>query len=246
MSRIIAFHSFRRGVGKSSFAANLAVLLAQAGRRVGVVDADLETPSQQALFGLDLDKLPGTLDAFLEGHCPLEQALVEVGGRMNVPPPGRLLVAPTCARPLGESARPAPGALNEALLALSQGGAADLWLVDTPAGLDEAAQQVYAVADTLVVLVSHDSRDYQGIAVIVDVARQLEVPRLLLILNQWPARLASAEAKTRMEATYQCEVAAVIPFWDELAAVGGSALFVARHPDHPLTQALQPVARLLE
>ncbi len=246
MSRIVAFHSYRRGVGKSGLAANLAVLLAQAGRRAAVVDADLAAPSQQALFGLEAAEPPGALNEALEGKSPLDQAVVDLTPRLGLTGAGRLLVVPARA---GGVTRPAasalPTELNEALLALSQGGRADFWLVDTPAGLDEAAQQIYAVSDTLVVVVGHDQRDYQGIAVTLDVARQLEVPRLLLLLNQWPAMFDPAEARARLEAAYQCEVAGIIPFWDELAALGGSALFVVHHPDHPLTRALRQVAARL-
>ena len=45
MNSIVTIHSFRRGVGKTSLAANLAVLLALQGRRVALVDRDFQTPS---------------------------------------------------------------------------------------------------------------------------------------------------------------------------------------------------------
>ena len=45
MSTIVTVHSFRRGVGKSSVAVNLAVLLALQGRRVALIDTDFQAPS---------------------------------------------------------------------------------------------------------------------------------------------------------------------------------------------------------
>ena len=48
--RIVAVGSGKGGVGKSTLTANLAVALARAGRKVGVVDADVYGPSQPMLL----------------------------------------------------------------------------------------------------------------------------------------------------------------------------------------------------
>ena len=53
VDRIIAVASGKGGVGKSTLASNLAVALARAGRRVGLLDADIYGPSQPRMMGVN-------------------------------------------------------------------------------------------------------------------------------------------------------------------------------------------------
>jgi ATP-binding protein involved in chromosome partitioning len=50
---LIAIGSGKGGVGKSTVAANVAIALARAGKKVGLVDADVYGPSQPTLLGTD-------------------------------------------------------------------------------------------------------------------------------------------------------------------------------------------------
>lgn len=60
VDRIIAIGSGKGGVGKSTVSSNLAVALARAGRRVGLLDADIYGPSQPRMMGVS--KRPGSPD----------------------------------------------------------------------------------------------------------------------------------------------------------------------------------------
>ncbi|MEM6390955.1 MAG: Mrp/NBP35 family ATP-binding protein [Pseudomonadota bacterium] len=70
VERILAIGSGKGGVGKSTLSSNLAVALARAGRRVGLLDADIYGPSQPRMMGvsgkppLSDDKVMQPLEAF--------------------------------------------------------------------------------------------------------------------------------------------------------------------------------------
>jgi septum site-determining protein MinD len=248
MAKIISFHSFGRGTGKSCLAANLAALLAGAGRQVGVVDADLASPSQHALWGLNEAEVGCALNRFLLGQCEISQAVLDLTPRLKLAGPGRVWLVPASAH--GEEiARVLRGAkghhLDEALDSLSAWPGVELWLVDTHAGLTEETLSAFAASDQLLVVLPHDPRGYQGTAVTLDVARRLGVPRVMLLLNQLPAAFDPAEAGKRAAETYRCDVVGVLPFAIEQAELGSSGLFAWRHPRHPLTALLQQVAARL-
>lgn len=60
VQRILAIGSGKGGVGKSTVSANLAVALAKAGRKVGLLDADIYGPSQPRMMGIN--KRPASPD----------------------------------------------------------------------------------------------------------------------------------------------------------------------------------------
>ncbi len=119
--RAIAVVSPDSGDGKTFFAANLAVVLAQLGGRTLLVDGDLRHPRQHELFGLDSS---AGLSNILNGRAEA-QVIRQVGG---VPSLFVLPVGITPPNPLELVERPAFGLLMRELLVKF-----DHVVVDTPA-----------------------------------------------------------------------------------------------------------------
>ncbi|HEY4689431.1 MAG TPA: MinD/ParA family protein [Anaerolineae bacterium] len=247
MSLIISIHSFRGGTGKSNTVANLAALMASAGRRVGVVDTDIASPGIHVLFGLDVEQVTFSLNDYLWGRCEIRQATYDV---TPVGVMGRIFLIPSSIK-AGEIARVLRegydvGLLNDGFHRLIDDLRLDVLMIDTHPGLNEETLLSIAVSDVLTVILRPDQQDYQGTGVAVEVARKLDVPRMVIVVNKTPQVFDPAEVKARVEQAYGCEVAAVLPHSDEMMILASGGIFVLRYPEHPITSALkQVVARLM-
>jgi len=249
MATIISIHSFRGGTGKSNATANIAALLAAAGRRVGVVDTDIQSPGVHVLFGLDEDYLGYTLNDYLWGACPITQAAYDVTARLDGDSAGQLFLIPSSIK-AGAIARVLREGydvelLNDGFHSLISELSLDVLLIDTHPGLNEETLLSIAISDALAIILRPDQQDYQGTSVTVEVARRLEVPRMVLLVNKVPAAFDAEAVKARVEVAYRCAVAAVLPHSDELMALASAGIFALRYPDHPVTTALTQVAMTL-
>jgi len=95
MSKIISIHSFRGGTGKSNTTANIAALLAAEGRRVGVVDTDIQSPGIHVLFGLAGAEISRSLNDYLWGKCDIAQTAHDVTPNLGADISGRVFLIPS-------------------------------------------------------------------------------------------------------------------------------------------------------
>lgn len=246
MPSIISIHSFRGGTGKSNTTANIAALFAQQGLRVGVVDTDIQSPGIHVLFGVQESQVTHSLNDYLWGKCEIAEAALDV----TLPQlKGRIFLIPSSIK-AGEIARVMRdgydvGLLNDGFNALVEKLNLDVLLIDTHPGLNEETLLSIAISDVLGIVLRPDQQDYMGTAVTVEVARQLGVPRMVLIVNKVPQIFDPDEVKARLERTYDCEVAGVLPHSDEMMILASNGIFSLLYPDHPMTALLRKIAKKL-
>lgn len=247
MSRIVSIHSFRGGTGKSNTTANVAALLAAEGRRIGVVDTDIQSPGIHVLFGVDQETLDYSLNDYLWGKCPIEDAAIDVtpegmeGGHVFLIPSS---IKPTdIARVMHDGYD--VGLLNEGFRDLIDRLDLDALLLDTHPGLNEETLLSLAMSNALAIVMRPDSQDYEGTSVTVSVARRLRVPRMVLVVNNTPPVFDFDEVQQRVEQAYECEVAAVLPHSEELMVLSSEGIFAQRYPDHEVTGLYRKVATRL-
>ncbi len=249
MPKIVSVHSFRGGTGKSNTTANLAALIAMQGYRVGVVDTDIASPGIHILFGLEEDVILHSLNDYLWGVCDIRQTAHDVTASLGSDVRGRVFLVPSSIK-VGEIARVLRegydvGLLNDGFRDLIQALDLDVLMIDTHPGLNEETLLSIAVSDVLLVILRPDQQDYQGTGVTVEVARKLDVPRMMLVVNKVPAALQEAEVRARVEQAYHADVVAILPHSDEMMALASAGVFVIRYPEHPITAILRQVAEQL-
>jgi MinD-like ATPase involved in chromosome partitioning or flagellar assembly len=249
MAKIISIHSFRGGTGKSNMAANVATLLAADGQRVGVVDTDIQSPGIHVLFGMSQETMNSSLNDYLWGRCDIAAAAHDVTSSLDDGLAGRVFLIPSSTNP-SDIARVMHdgydvGLLNEGVRNLMSELELDTLIIDTHPGLNEETLLSIAICESLAIVMRPDQQDYEGTSVTVSVARKLHVPRMVLVVNNTPTVFDFAGVKERVETTYECEVAAVLPHSDELMILSSQGVFVLHYPEHPMTALYRQVAACL-
>jgi septum site-determining protein MinD len=219
------------------------------GLRVGVVDSDIQSPGIHVLFNLDQEDVRHSLNDYLWGKCAIQECAHDVTAGLGEAIPGKVFLIPSSIK-AGEIARVLRegydvGLLNDGFQSLVEELKLDVLMIDTHPGLNEETLLSLAISDVLAIVMRPDQQDYQGTGVTVEVARKLEVPRILLVVNKCPPAISAADVKARVERTYNCEVAAVLPHSDELMTLASAGVFVTLYPDHPVTALYRQVARSL-
>lgn len=250
MSKIISIHSFRGGTGKSNTTANISALLAMDGARVGVVDTDIASPGIHVLFNLDESEMVHSLNDYLWGKCSIEEAAHDVTANVGGEIKGQIFLIPSSIK-AGEIARILRegydvGLLNDGFRDVVEKLKLDYLLIDTHPGLNEETLLSIAISNALVIILRPDSQDYQGTAVTVDVAKKLDVPKMLMLVNKVPSQFDLDDVRTRVEQTYNATVAAVLPHSDEMMTLASSGIFSIRFPDHPVTKGLRSLVDQLK
>jgi len=244
--RIVSVHSFRGGTGKSNTTANLAATFALQGRRVGIVDADIQSPGIHVLFGLDTDRPHHSLNDYLWGKCSIEEAAQDVTAVLgDAAADGRIFLIPSSLQ-AGEIARVLRegydvGLLNDGFQALLTRLSLDYLLIDTHPGMNEDTLLSMTISDVLLIVLRPDRQDYQGTAVTVDVARRLKVPKLLLVVNKVLPDFDFDALAAEVERTYQVPVAGILPLSEDLVRLASSDVFGVRYPDHPWTRTIRDI-----
>jgi MinD-like ATPase involved in chromosome partitioning or flagellar assembly len=250
--RIVSIHSFRGGTGKSNSTANVAVLLARQGLRVGVIDTDIQSPGIHVLFECDPADIKHALNDFLWGRCSIEDAAIDVteiaardldadafAGKLFLVPSS--LDAGDIARVLREGYD--AGLLGKGLRDLVRALDLDYLLIDTHPGVNEETLLSIAISDLFLLLLRPDAQDFQGTAVTLELARRLGVEEIKVILNKVPPGIDVGGLKARVESAYEVPVIAILPLSHDVARLASAGVFVTRFPDHPWTIELESATR---
>ncbi len=255
MAKIISIHSCRAGTGQSNLLANLALSVAQLGYRVGILDPDGQAPGIHAVFGVDNDRIDQDWNNDLQDNGSITADLLETKlflpyDRGHIALMGGGVRLPNCHVQAKDIARLLHQGycidrLNQGFLQLAQRLHLDYLLIDTPPGLGEETLFFLGLSNILLLILRLNQQDFQGLAVTVDIAHKLGIPKILLVANQVQTTLDPATIQQQLEQTYQEAVAGVLPFCEDMLLLASNGLFCLKYPAHPLTLKIQTIAQNL-
>jgi septum site-determining protein MinD len=251
MAQIISIHSFRGGTGKSNLTANIATAVASQGKRVGIVDTDIQSPGIHVIFGLDEEAFTYSLNHYLWGQCNIEETAYDVTPtlettELNAEIAGKIYLVPSSLK-AGEIAKVLRegfdvGLLNDGFQSLIEKLNLDYLFIDTHPGLNEETLLSTAISDAMIVILRPDRQDFLGTAVTLDVAQRLDVPKIMLLVNKTPQSFDRASVIQRVQSRYGVPVGGLFHENEEMLELASGGIFWLHYPDHPFSQEVHAVA----
>jgi len=186
----IAIASGKGGVGKSCLAANLAILMSAAGRRVALVDADLSLANLDILLNVSVR---ADISRVVSGACRLSDIVIDLPCGVQLVP-GASGLAKLAHLTTFEQAR-----LLEELTALEDEN--DLVIIDCGAGIGPEVLSFAAAADsTLIVTTPEPTALTDAYALVKVLAARNAHCRMSVVANQATDRREGRETCRRMSA----------------------------------------------
>ena len=230
MARIITFASGKGGTGKSTTVANLGTAIAQLGKRVTILDADITMANLGVMLGLEDQKI--TLHDVLAGEASISQVIYEGPAGMRIVPSSISLEG--LRRTKLERLRKAVAGLAER---------SEILLIDSPAGLDRDAVTALTMGEEMILVVTPDIASISDALKTKIIAENLGVKPIGIVVTRAEDKRVDL-SKEEIASVLDLPVLAVIP---EDPEVGRSTAFcepvVVHEPTSPSAQAFKKLAR---
>ncbi len=171
--KVIAVSSGKGGVGKTNVSVNLATSLANEGKEVLLLDADLGLANVDVLLGLNPVY---DLSHVITGECTLEEVMIDGPSNLKVIP-----ASSGVSRMANLSAAEQAGLIN----AFSElGHAIDVMVIDTAAGISESVINFCCASQEVIVVVCDEPASItDAYAFIKVMSREHKVERFQILAN---------------------------------------------------------------
>lgn len=173
MSEVIVVTSGKGGVGKTTTSANVGTGLAQMGKSVVLIDADIGLRNLDVVMGLE-NRIVYNLVDVIEGTCRLKQALIKDKRHAG------LYLMP--AAQTRDKNCITPGQMIKLIENLKQ--QFDYIILDCPAGIEQGFQNAIAGADHAIVVTTPEVSAIRDADRIIGLLEANEIKKIDLIVNR--------------------------------------------------------------
>ena len=240
-TRVISITSGKGGVGKSSLVSNVAMNLAEEGKKVLILDGDLGMANVDIMFGIARPER--TIQDIVSEKSTLEEILVEAAPNITLIPGGSGIFD------LQNLSVFHKQALLDQVSAL--GPAYDVMLIDTAPGIDDNVLYLNAAAQEICVIVTPEPSSIADSYALIKVLNQrCRENRFSIICNQVKDEADGRALFQRLDSVAQkflcvsLDYAGSVPSDPILRqAVRAQQLVSRSHPDAASSQAIRKLAQ---
>ncbi len=249
-ARWLAVHSFKGGTGKSTITANIALTLAEQGKKVCVMDMDLAGPGIHVMFGVGESDVKWTMTNVLLGEAKILDAVIPLTEKFGLKN-GKLDFIPASYK-IEEMLKLLRHGLEvtvftSGLQQLTDKLDLDYILVDTHPGIEDDTLLVMGACNGLLIISRLDQQDLLGTAILARLAASLGKTTFLLF-NMIPPHLAEdslREISDKLSRRFSFNVLASLPFYDEILQSLSNGVFIRNLPRHEYARKIWEAAKVV-
>lgn len=234
-------------------AANIAAQAALAGKRVGILDANLLSPRVHYLFGITESKLGKTINDFLLGKAKIQEIGHLIEGNTSAEQvclrEKNLFLFPSSYKGKDISQIAKEGVdfnrLNECMQSLLSEFNLDHLFVLANSGFNEETLLTIATSDSLVVAIKPGNPDMQQASIIIDIARALDIPNLYMIIDNTHPEYDHQSIKEHYESQLQVPVIGILPLSLDVVDRRHEDIFSINFPDHEWSRSIRNISSIV-
>lgn len=238
--KVIAVTGGKGGVGKTNVTLNTAISLAQQGKRVMVLDADLGLANVDVLLGLRVEK---NLSHVLSGECTLDEVLVEGPYGIKIAP------ASSGSQSMTELTPTEHAGLIRAFSELES--QIDVLIVDTAAGISDMVLSFSKAAQDIIMVVCDEPTSLtDAYALIKILNKEHGIFRFKIVANMVRSMREGDELFSKLTKVTDrfldvaLELVAIIPFDENVRkSVRKQKAIVEAFPSSPAAMAIRKLSK---
>ena len=252
--KTLSIHSSRGGTGKTVVATNIAVVLANRGCNVALLDMDFRAPSLSMVFSKQLDQpVKYWLNDYLENRCTPRQAVIELPktslkGNLFLSLANPAIEAITS---IMEKSREWEVSALKKIFSLRaflfDELNIDYCIFDTSPGVQYSSVNAAVASDVSIVVTTLDLLDIDGVKrLILDLYDSVAKKTLVLLNKVYPETCPWSANKQReliriTESALGHQVIGIIPCYCQVLQAGRVSFLAEERPFHPFLKNLDDI-----